>query len=547
MSIGMPAWLHGYARGLCVAIAVAMAVAISGGARADEITLSLKGGGGFQITGELKAFDGRKYVIINPSFGKMEVDGERFDCVSGPCPTKPMKAALSASSLFAAGRTSEIAVAGSNTIGNQLMPDLIKGLATKLKLQATQVAQPDPLDLVYVFTDSTGQEVARITLNRQGSSTSFKALEAKTTEIGMSSRLIKQSEVAALRAAGLGDMQAVGHEHVLALDGLLILTSADNPAISISLEDIAKIFSGQITDWGQMGYPPGKISVHAPGAESGTWETFDSLVLKPRNLKLTPAARRTLNHSEQSDWVAADPVAIGVVGMAYQRSGKPLNIESACGLITPPSAFSIKTEEYPLARRLFLYTPGRPEQPLAAALLDFALSTEAQSIVRNADFVDQGPELISFRDQGSRVAYALNAPQRDFDLDLMRALLTDIKGADRLTYTFRFRTGVDSLDPKSKQEAEKLAALMLNGNLKGKSIKLIGFADSGGSFENNQVLSVSRARAVQSALIAASERQLAAERLVVTGYGELAPVACNDSDTGRAFNRRVEVWVDREQ
>jgi phosphate transport system substrate-binding protein len=129
----------------------------------------------------------------------------------------------------------------------------------------------------------------------------------------------------------------------------------------------------------------------------------------------------------------------------------------------------------------------------------------------------------------------------------MRALLTDIKGADRLTYTFRFRTGVDSLDPKSKQEAEKLAALMLNGNLKGKSIKLIGFADSGGSFENNQVLSVSRARAVQSALIAASERQLAAERLVVKGYGELAPVACNDSDTGRAFNRRVEVWVDREQ
>ncbi len=521
--------------------------ALACAASAEEITLVLKGGGGFQITGELKAFDGRKYTIINPSFGKMEVDGGRFDCVSGNCPTEPMKASIAAASLFSPGRISAITVAGSSAIGNRLMPELVKAFAAKLKLQVTQINQPDPRDLVFSFANATGQEVAKITLNRQNSSAAFEALRAKAADIGMSSRPVSPNEIATLRAVGLGDMSAVGQEHVIALDGLLVLASPNNPAISMSLDDVAKVFSGQVTDWAQLGYAPGPITVHAPAADSGTWETFNDLVLKPRNLKLVDGARRTTDHAEQSDWVAADPLGIGVVGIAYQRSAKPLNIESGCGLITPPSTFSIKTEEYPLARRLFVYTPGQPQKPLTSSLLDFSLSSEAQPVVRQADFVDQAPELISFRDQGSRVAYALNAPQQDFDLNLMRTVLTDLKDADRLTYTFRFRTGAFALDAKSRQDVTNLSRMLVGGELKGKQVKLIGFADSGGSFQTNLTLSLSRARAVQAALIQAAGGKLEAARLVVKGYGELAPVACNDTPVGKAFNRRVEVWVNRDQ
>ena len=513
---------------------------------AAEITLTLKGGGGFKIVGELKAFDGKKYTIINPSFGRMLIDSSRFDCVSSNCPTGPMEAAVSPASLFG-GQKTEFEIAGSNTIGSQLMPMIIEAYGRKLKLNVTQVPQPDPLDLLFKFANNDSRELASIMLRRHGSSTSFRALNKNVASIGMSSRPIKDEEVQLLGAAGLGNMRGINSEHVIGLDGLVILVAPENPAISMAIEDVAKVFSGQITDWAQLGYSPGPINVHAPGPDSGTWDSFNSLVLKPRDLKLVETAKRTGNHAEQSDLVAGDRLGIGVVGLAYQRSAKALNMETPCGLIATPSAFTIKTEEYPLSRRLYLYTAGRPTTPMVAGLLDFALSAEAQPAIKEADFIDRAAEFISFDKQGSRVAYALNAPREDFDIGLMRQFLTDLKRADRLTYTFRFRTGSFILDNKSRQDIALLAEQMKSPRLRGKSVKLIGFADSGGSFQTNLTLSLSRAEAVRSAILEIAKGKVEPSRFLVKGYGELAPVACNDSNTGRAFNRRVEVWVDRDQ
>ncbi|MFX8680983.1 substrate-binding domain-containing protein, partial [Acinetobacter baumannii] len=89
------------------------------------------------------------------------------------------------------------------------------------------------------------------------------------------------------------------------------------PAISLSLDNIAKIFGGVIKDWSEVGLPAGTINVYASTPESGTFDTFDNLVLKPRNLKLVDTAKRTENHAEQSDLVAADPNGIGFAGIAY--------------------------------------------------------------------------------------------------------------------------------------------------------------------------------------------------------------------------------------
>ena len=535
-----------HAMGRRALLAVGFFVCFYSSGLAAEVTLTLKGGGGFKIIGELKAYDGKKYVIINRSFGRMDVDGSRFDCVSPECPTGPIKAALTPASLF--GRTkSEFEISGSNAIGNALMPAFINAYGRKLKLNVTQVQQSDPLNVIFNLADGNGRDLASITLRKRGSSASFRDLRSKTTQIGMSSRAIKQVEADRLTGAGLGNMRSASHEHVIGLDGLVILTAADNPAISMSVKDAARVFSGQITDWGQLGYPPGQIQVYAPGENSGTWESFNDLVLKPRNLQLVSSAKRTDNQTEQSDMVAGDPLGIGVVGLAYQLNAKALNMEASCGLITPPSNFSIKTEEYPLSRRLYLYTAGKPKMPLAAGLLAYAVSSEAQPVVKASAFIDQAAELISFGEQGSRVAYALNAPQSDFDLGLMRTFLTDLKGADRLTYTFRFNTGSFFLDNQSKQNVGLLSELMTSSMLRNKSIKLIGFADSGGSFQTNLTLSLSRAEAVRSAIVRAGNGKIEPSRLLVKGYGELAPVACNDTGPGKAFNRRVEVWVDRDQ
>ena len=66
------------------------------------------------------------------------------------------------------------------------------------------------------------------------------------------------------------------------------------------------------------------------------------------------------------------------------RRAKPVNITTSCGIIIQPTVFNIKTEEYPLSRRMYFYTAGEPKNPLARSLLAFALSPQLQPIIREA-------------------------------------------------------------------------------------------------------------------------------------------------------------------
>jgi phosphate transport system substrate-binding protein len=241
--------------------------------------------------------------------------------------------------------------------------------------------------------------------------------------------------------------------------------------------------------------------------------------------------------------VAEDPQGIGINTTAYVRDVKALNIESACGLITRPSAFTAKTEEYPLTHRLYVYTPGESRNPLTRALVAHALSRAIQPVLKEANFVDQEPERLGFEAQTSRIAYALNAPGEDFDLALMRNLINDLKTASRLSTTFRFQSASVALDTKALADVSRLRDLLATPEYAGKTIMLIGFADSVGRFGANRKLAARRAQAVRRALGAADRAAALAPPVVTKAYGELAPVACNDSPEGQQLNRRVEVWI----
>jgi phosphate transport system substrate-binding protein len=255
---------------------------------------------------------------------------------------------------------------------------------------------------------------------------------------------------------------------------------------------------------------------------------------------LSSTAKRTENHAEQSDWIAADPNGIGFTGVAYARNAKALNIETTCGLIIEPSTFSIKTEEYPLARRLYLYTNGTPKTVLSQNILQFALSEKAQPIVKSSDFIDQTIDRLPYERQTLRMANALNAAPGDFDERIMKGLMSDLRDRERLTTTFRFNTGSFELDNKALADITRLRNWLSEPAQQGKTVLLAGFADSIGSISANKVLSDARAQAVVRAL-----GPVPNVRIQNKGYSELAPASCNDTDVARQYNRRVEVWMNR--
>jgi phosphate transport system substrate-binding protein len=519
----------------------------SAGAGAPEVTLRMKGGA-FELRGRLKAYEGGRYVIDNKVFGTMTLDAANMECIGAGCPGRlPAVAAAPPATgpapRGAAALSKVIGIHGSDAIGWDLMPALIRAYAGRLGGTTSTLTGANPLEELYKVLDANGREAALFDLKRYGTPTAFAGLEDGSAQIGMASRPINDEEAARLVRAGTPNIRSPQYEHVLGLDGLVVIVAQDNPAVSLSIDNIAKIFAGEITDWQEVGLPPGRINVYSANRKSGAYATFDELVLQPRGLALTPSTRFHLSTAEVSDAVAADLSGIGITSFAYVRSAKALNVESSCGLITRPSVFTVKTEEYPLTRRLYLYTVAKPTHPYVKGFLDFALSKEAQRVIADTQFVDQTPDSLGFDDQGGRIAYALNAPNEDFDILQMRQLIADMNGARRLSITFRFRSASNELDTKGRADIDRLVALAATPDLRGKRLLLLGFADAVGPYAANAALALRRATAVRGTLLAAAKGSIDPSLVVHKGYSELAPVACNDQLEGRNLNRRVEVWV----
>lgn len=502
------------------------------------VTLRMKGGS-FEVSGRLQSFNKRTWVIVAPDVGTLSLDASRFDCVSPACPTDAVE---QRPQLPAASAVTTTWIGGS-AIGTEFMPRLIDAYAASLGLTVSSSVGSDPRNLEFRLATQNGRLVGQVNVLRQGVPAGFAALAKGEADVVWTSRPIVPEEERQLAAAGQPNMQLANNQHVWALDALVVLVARSNPAVSLSLDNIAKIFAGQITDWDQVGLPPGKINVYAPTQEMGTWSYFESAVMAPRNLKITPEAIRLQHATEWTDKVAADPLGIGVNSIAYVRRAKPLNIESQCGMVVRPSVFAAKTEEYPLTRRLFFYTAGRPKNPLAQALMNFALSPRVQAALKESRFVDQQIETSPFLDHSGRIAYALNAAAEDYDAALMQKLIEDLRPGSRLSATVRFSGGSTQIEPRGLQELAQLRGLLASKDYEGKTIVLAGFADAVGRFQSNLAISRKRVAAVRAALVPAGQQRGPALTFVERAYGELAPVACNDTDAGRALNRRVEVWV----
>src|SRR5262249_34893063 len=134
-------------------------------------------------------------------------------------------------------------------------------------------------------------------------------------------------------------------------------------------------------------------------------------VLKDR--PIVASAKRFESSTELSDAVSSDPAGIGFVGIAYARNARPLNIALDCGLQYPPTEFLVKTEEYPLARRLFLYTAANPANPEVSRFVEYALSSNGQPVVKSVEFVSLQIEKSGPSYGASRVAVAASTEVRN--------------------------------------------------------------------------------------------------------------------------------------
>ena len=402
---------------------------------------------------------------------------------------------------------------GSNTVGEKLAPELATAW-----LQAAGFTDIQRIELAFEEVEFRAHrgDVSRIVeIHAHGSSTGFKDLAAGSADLAMSSR----PTTAADTLNGVGQLDSVEQEVVLALDGLAVVVHPSNPLGKLTKSQLQAVFSGRIQDWSALGGPSGRIALHARDEKSGTWESFRTMVLGTE--LLSAAAMRYESTAQLAAAVAADPAAIGFVGLSGVQGLRALGISDG-GTAVTPSREEVAVEDYPLSRRLFLYLPAQ-SSALSRSFVEFALSREGQALVEKVGFISQNIR-----------AYA--GVPRVGTPDDYQALVKDAK---RLSLNFRFGVGAAFLDNKAQRDLDRLAAFMQQPDQRGQALMLLGFSDAD---EALPVLAVSLSNErVDYLANRLAERGVDPRRSL--GLGGVAPVAANDSVLGKQRNRRVEVWV----
>ncbi|RRD63712.1 phosphate ABC transporter substrate-binding protein [Fretibacterium sp. OH1220_COT-178] len=222
----------------------------------------------------------------------------------------------------------------------------------------------------------------RISLSGGGTGNGIKALIDGTADIANASRAIRQGEAERARGKGVNPVR-----FVVALDCIVPIVHPGNPVRSLTLDQLKKIYTGEIVNWKEVGGEDAPIAAVGRDSSSGTYGTWQEMVVERGDVqgrKSRVAARTQVVASSGAmvGTVAGNRFAIGYDGIGYvDDTIRALSVEGVA-----PSAENAKAGRYPLSRELYMYTAGEPAGD-AKSFIDYMLSQDGQRIVEDEGFI----------------------------------------------------------------------------------------------------------------------------------------------------------------
>lgn len=243
----------------------------------------------------------------------------------------------------------------------------------QLVVQGSTTVLPIAQAAAEVFMQNNSQ--ADISVRGGGSGNGIAALIDGTCDIADASRSIKVKEVILCQKKGISP---VGN--IVAMDGIAVVVHTSNPVSALKTDQIKDVYTGKITNWKELGGEDLEIVIVGRDSSSGTFETFEELVMK--GAKVSPAALAQASNKTVSTIISTTKGAIGYVGLGYLNDTiKAIEVN---GVEANPE--TVGGGKYPISRPLYMYTDGAPEG-MVKEFIEFIWSEEGQEIVTEQGFV----------------------------------------------------------------------------------------------------------------------------------------------------------------
>lgn len=213
---------------------------------------------------------------------------------------------------------------------------------------------------------------------QSGSGEGVAAAGAKAVDIGMASRALNAEEIA--EYPGLAPV-------AIARDAIVVTVHPDNPLAEITLTDLRRVWTGEVTNWSELGGADMPIVLAGRDNRSGTRDFFDGFVLEDGDSRVGGAMDFESNAALR-DFIASEPAALGYLGFGFiddDVKGLAFDDGAGGGAVTA-SVETVQTQQYGFVRGLFLLTNSGSDDAVEE-FVEFCLGTDAQAATRDAGFV----------------------------------------------------------------------------------------------------------------------------------------------------------------
>jgi phosphate transport system substrate-binding protein len=219
----------------------------------------------------------------------------------------------------------------------------------------------------------------RVQVTGGGSGVGIAALINGTTDVANASRAMRDAEKARVRDR----FNVLPTEVPVAKDGLAVYVQESNPVEQLTIDQLRKIYTGELSNWKDVGGPDAKIVLYSRENSSGTYVYFKEKVLGgddfAASAQTLPGTAAVVNAT------AKERFGIGYGGAAYAKGVKEVRLVGKDGQAYLPTAENVASGKYPLSRPLFMYTRGKPSGE-AKQFIDYCLSPEGQSVVTTVGY-----------------------------------------------------------------------------------------------------------------------------------------------------------------
>lgn len=248
------------------------------------------------------------------------------------------------------------------------------GLSGELTIAGSTTVLPINQECARLLMDANPD--LRISVSGGGSGHGVKSVGAGEIDIGAVSRDVKSSEL-----EQYPDLKPVA----IGKDSVAIVVHPSNTVSDLALEQVAQIFSGEITNWKEVGGPDAAIRIITREEGSGTRETFETYVMAPVERDIAAQASVKSSNGEVRATVSSDDRSIGYLSLGYvDETVKALKIGGVEATVA-----NVVSGDYPIQRSLYLITKGNPST-LEQAFINFVLSNVGQSVVEDMGYIKVG-------------------------------------------------------------------------------------------------------------------------------------------------------------